>query len=68
MQELIDVFRMTEISPEARAKIIRRLGVCINDKYSRNITELIVLELIKILTPDSEEIKELEELITNLKL
>ena len=49
MNDLITVFRMTEIKPETRAKIIIRLGRLINDQYGSNITEALVYELVSLL-------------------
>jgi len=49
MQEIIDIFRMEEIPPKTRAKIIIKLGVAINSKMGMNITEPLVYELVKIL-------------------
>lgn len=57
MQAIIDVFRMNEVSPETRAKIIIQLGVAINHQHGMNITELLVFELVKQLEPDNEVIK-----------
>ncbi len=51
MKELIEVFRMNEISAETRAKIIIRLGNAINHEMATNITEPIVYELVAILDP-----------------
>jgi len=48
---------MTEIAPETRAKIIIKLGNAINYQYGANITEGIVFELVSILEPDNEILK-----------
>ena len=53
MKEIIDVFRMNEISPKTRAIIIIKLGQAINDEHSSNITEAIVHELVSILDPEN---------------
>lgn len=53
MNALIEVFRMTEIRPETRARIIIQLGVAINDQYASNITEPLVYELVKQLDPQN---------------
>lgn len=53
MRELIEVFRMTEIKPETRAKIIIKLGRAINDQFAMNITEPLVYELVLLLDPDN---------------
>ena len=54
MKEIIDVFRMDEVSPEVRIKIIKKLGELINHKYASNITEPLVDELVSILEKVSE--------------
>jgi len=54
MQELIDVFRMAEISASTRIDIIGKLGQVINAKYSSNITEPLVEELTKQLCQGSK--------------
>jgi len=58
MKSLIDVFRMDEIDPKTRAKIIIRLGAAINDQYMRNITEPLVYELVSILDPENTILKD----------
>lgn len=52
MQDLIDVFRMTEVTSETRANLIIKLGVAINAQYGSNLTESIVCELVKLLCPN----------------
>lgn len=52
MKSLIEVFRMDEINPKVRAKVIIELGHAINAEYGMNITEALVCELVSIL--DSE--------------
>lgn len=58
MKELIDVFRMNEIDPKTRARIIIKLGKAINYEYAANLTEGIVFELVSILDPDNEILKD----------
>lgn len=58
MKELIDVFRMNEIDPKTRARIIIKLGKAINYEYASNLTEGIVFELVSILDPDNEILKD----------
>lgn len=53
MKDLIEVFRMNEIDSKTRAKIIIKLGNAINAEYSMNITEPLVLELVKVLDPEN---------------
>lgn len=50
---MIDVYRMVEIDPKVRAKIIIQLGGAINSQYASNITEGLVYELVKTLDKDN---------------
>lgn len=59
VSSLIEVFRMDELSPEVRERIIRKLGFAINDSFGMNLTEEIVVELVLALNPASK-IKEEE--------
>jgi len=52
MKELIDIFRMNELSKETRINIIVALGRAIDDRYDNNITGRLVYELVKILDPN----------------
>lgn len=58
MKSLIEVFRMNEVDPKTRAKIIIQLGRAINAQYAMNITEPLVYELVKQLDPDNEIIQD----------
>lgn len=58
MKEIIDVFRMEELQPKTRAKIIIQLGRLINDQFGSNITEPIVYELVSVLEPENPIIKD----------
>lgn len=49
MKELIDVFRMDELSAKTRVKVIIKLGAAINYQYASNITEPLVFELVSML-------------------
>jgi hypothetical protein len=49
MKELIEIFRMNELSVETRCRVIISLGKLINNTYGSNLTEEIVYELVKIL-------------------
>jgi len=44
---IIDVFRMKEIKPSTRIKIIETLGMAINRQDGTNITDDLVCELVK---------------------
>ena len=57
MKSLIEVFRMTEISPKVRASIIIRLGQAINNQYGMNLTEPLVYELVLFLDPENAILK-----------
>jgi len=57
MQSLIEVFRMSEITPKTRVKIIIQLGKAINADHGMNITEPLVYELVKQLDPDNQEVE-----------
>lgn len=54
ISSLIEVFRMSEISPEVRERIIRKLGFAINDEMAMNATEELVVELVLALNPKSK--------------
>lgn len=56
MKEMIEVFRMDEVSKETRAKIIIQLGNCINEEHGANITEPLVYELVMQLDPKNQAI------------
>lgn len=58
MKELIEVFRMNEISPKVRAGIIIRLGQAINNQHGMNLTEALVYELVSILEPENKILKD----------
>jgi len=58
MKELIEVFRMDEVSKETRAKIIIQLGNCINEEHGANVTEPLVYELVMQLDPTNKIINE----------
>lgn len=57
MGDLIQVFRMHEVSAESRAAIIIALGNAINNQYAMNLTEPIVYELVSVLEPENEILK-----------
>ena len=57
MKELIEIFRMTEISIPVRCRIIISLGRAINDEHGMNITEPLVYELVKQLDPENKEVE-----------
>ena len=53
MESIIQIFRMTELSVEARIRIIKVLGKAINYQFSANATEPLVVELVLALDPDN---------------
>ncbi len=59
MESLIQIFRMNELTVETRIKIIKSLGVAINNQLGGNFTESIVCELVIALDP-ANDIKESE--------
>ena len=58
MNDLIEVFRMSEVSAEVRARIIVKLGIAINHTYASNITEPLVYELVKLLDDNNPILKD----------
>jgi len=54
MEDLIQVFRIEELTKKTRARIIIKLGEMINYKYGSNVTEPIVYELVSILEPNNK--------------
>lgn len=60
MNDLITVFKMIELSPETRIRVIEKLGKLINYQYGSNVSEPIVAELIHLLKIKSED-KKLED-------
>ena len=53
MESIIQIFRMSELSVETRIKIIKKLGIAINNQLGSNITEPLVVELVLALDPES---------------
>lgn len=54
MKELIEIFRMSEIDPKTRARVIIKLGIALNNQMAANYTESIVFELVSLLDPDND--------------
>jgi len=46
LSDLIDVFKMQEIKPEMRIRLIKKLGVAINNEHGMNLTDEVVEELV----------------------
>lgn len=57
MKELIEVFRMNEVSIGVRCRIIIQLGRAINFQFGANITEPLVYELVKQLDPENKDVE-----------
>jgi len=57
MKELIEVFRMNEVSIGVRCRIIIQLGHAINAEHGMNITEPLVYELVKQLDPENKDVE-----------
>jgi len=51
---LIEVFRMNEIDPKTRARIIIKLGNYINGECGVNIAGGIIYELVMLLDPEND--------------
>lgn len=58
MKELIEIFRMDELSKENRVRLIIKMGILINNQYGGNITEAVVYELVKLLDPNNNILKD----------
>ena len=57
MKELIEIFRMNEVSIDVRCRIIIQLGRGINAQHGMNITEPLVYELVKQLDPENKDVE-----------
>jgi len=57
MKELIEVFRMNEVSIDVRCRIIIQLGHAINSEHGMNLTEQLVYELVKQLDPNNKDVE-----------
>lgn len=56
VSSIIEVYRMVELSPITRVKIMTKLGKAINDEFSMNLTEDIVVELVRTLPVNKEDV------------
>lgn len=54
MKDIIEIFKMNEIDPKTRARLIIKLGNAINHEYGMNLTEAVVYELVLMLDPENE--------------
>lgn len=52
MEELITIYKMDDIKIDTRINLLIKVGDLINYKYASNVTEPVVIELIKLLNPD----------------
>lgn len=57
MKEILEVFKMSELSVETRCRVIIKLGRALNFEQGSNWTEPIVYELVKILDPENKEVE-----------
>ena len=55
MKSIIDVFRMDEITPNTRIKILIKLCHAVNAEHGMNICEPLVYELVMQLNPTYNE-------------
>tara|TARA_Y100000310_G_C20168686_1_gene572591 strand:+ start:124 stop:339 length:216 start_codon:yes stop_codon:yes gene_type:complete len=58
MEDIIQIFRMEELTKDVRIRIMVKLGDAINYKYASNVTEPLVVELILLLDPENEILKQ----------
>lgn len=49
VSDLIEIYRMTEISVATRCKLLIKAGQLINNQYASNITEPLLFELLMLL-------------------
>ena len=54
MKELLDVYKMSEVSVQTRVSLIIKIGKFLNDQYGMNISEPLVYELVELLDPAHE--------------
>lgn len=54
MESIIQIFRMRELSIEARIKIMKSLGTAINNQFGANVTEPLIYELVLVLDPAND--------------
>ena len=55
MNDLINIFNMSEVSYETRIRVLRKMGNFINHSYGMNITDEIVDELVDLLKQNGGE-------------
>lgn len=67
ISSIIEVFRMQEITPLTRGKILIKLGFAINHEMCGNITERLINELLIALNLDKSSCKEVKEYIEHLE-
>ena len=58
ISSLIEVFKMEEITPKKRARLIILLGNAINETERANLTEALVYELVAILDEENPILKD----------
>jgi len=58
MKELIDVFKMDVLPGNIRARVIIKLGRAIDNEHGMSLTGPIVFELVSILDPQNELLKD----------
>lgn len=55
---LFEIYRAEEISKEARIRLIKKMGTAINDTLAMNATEEIVVELVLLLDPKNDIVRD----------
>jgi hypothetical protein len=58
MRDLVEIYRMTELSVEVRCRLIVKVGQLVNYQYGANVTEPIVHELLALLDSSHPLLKE----------
>jgi F0F1-type ATP synthase beta subunit len=53
MQELIEIFKMENLNKENKIKIIKEIGIFINEQFKNNVSEGLVIELVLALDPEN---------------
>ena len=58
MESIIAIYRMNELSRFVRARVIIKLGKALNYQFGANWTEPVVFELVSLLEPENEILKD----------
>jgi len=55
ISSIIEVFKMHQIEPKTRQKVIKKLGIAINHEFASNVTDDLVEELLQIIDLEIKE-------------